>query len=43
MLLSIDGIPKLADFGFAKRLKTESAKTWTFCGTAEYIGNIFDI
>jgi serine/threonine protein kinase len=32
MLLSMDGTPKLADFGFAKRLKSENAKTWTFCG-----------
>ncbi|KAI6239583.1 CGMP-dependent protein kinase [Aphelenchoides fujianensis] len=37
MMLSRDGIPKLCDFGFAKRLKGENAKTWTFCGTAEYV------
>lgn len=37
MLLDVNGIPKLADFGFAKRLKSENSKTWTFCGTAEYV------
>lgn len=25
------------DFGFAKRLGPHSAKTWTFCGTPEYV------
>ena len=34
MLLDRSGYPKLVDFGFAKKLK--AAKTWTFCGTAEY-------
>jgi len=37
MILDINGIPKLVDFGFAKRLKSENAKTYTFCGTAEYV------
>lgn len=37
MLLDRNGIPKLADFGFAKRLKSESSRTYTFCGTAEYV------
>ncbi|KAI6212077.1 CGMP-dependent protein kinase [Aphelenchoides besseyi] len=37
MLLDKNGVPKLADFGFAKRLKSENAKTYTFCGTAEYV------
>uniref|UniRef100_A0A914C3A6 cGMP-dependent protein kinase n=1 Tax=Acrobeloides nanus TaxID=290746 RepID=A0A914C3A6_9BILA len=37
MLLDKNGFPKLADFGFAKRLKSESDRTWTFCGTAEYV------
>ncbi|KAI1714535.1 protein kinase domain-containing protein [Ditylenchus destructor] len=37
MLLDKNGFPKLADFGFAKQLKTEGARTWTFCGTAEYV------
>uniref|UniRef100_A0A915DXB9 Protein kinase domain-containing protein n=1 Tax=Ditylenchus dipsaci TaxID=166011 RepID=A0A915DXB9_9BILA len=37
MLLDKNGIPKLADFGFAKQLKSEGARTWTFCGTAEYV------
>lgn len=25
------------DFGFAKRLGYHSSKTWTFCGTPEYV------
>jgi cGMP-dependent protein kinase len=37
MLLDINGIPKLVDFGFAKRLPGEGARAWTFCGTAEYV------
>ncbi|CEF59401.1 cGMP-dependent protein kinase 1 [Strongyloides ratti] len=37
MLIDINGIPKLADFGFAKDLKTEEGLTNTFCGTTEYV------
>ncbi|VDK64252.1 unnamed protein product [Anisakis simplex] len=37
VLLQKDGIPKLVDFGFAKRLDEDDGRTWTFCGTAEYI------
>jgi len=33
MMLDAKGWPKLADFGFAKRLKSEEARTWT----AEYV------
>ncbi|WKY08344.1 hypothetical protein Q1695_007682 [Nippostrongylus brasiliensis] len=36
MLLDRNGYPKLVDFGFAKRLGAEG-RTWTFCGTAEYV------
>ena len=36
VLLSKDGYLKLADFGFIKELKP-SEKTFTFCGTPEYI------
>jgi cGMP-dependent protein kinase len=25
------------DFGFAKKLPSNSGKTWTFCGTPEYV------
>ncbi|CAI4231821.1 unnamed protein product [Auanema sp. JU1783] len=35
MLLDRNGIPKLVDFGFAKKIK--DGRTWTFCGTAEYV------
>ncbi|KAH7714541.1 Protein PKG-2 a [Aphelenchoides avenae] len=37
MLLDRNGWPKLADFGFAKQLKSADDRTYTFCGTAEYI------
>lgn len=36
LLLDESGYVKLVDFGFAKRLQT-SRKTWTFCGTPEYV------
>lgn len=36
MLLDRNGWPKLVDFGFAKKLKN-GGRTWTFCGTAEYV------
>lgn len=35
LLLDNNGYAKLVDFGFAKRIG--HAKTWTFCGTAEYV------
>lgn len=28
---------KLTDFGFAKKLLPAGRKTWTFCGTPEYV------
>lgn len=36
LLLDVNGYVKLVDFGFAKKLQT-SRKTWTFCGTPEYV------
>ncbi|VDL59201.1 unnamed protein product [Hymenolepis diminuta] len=36
MLLTANGYIKLCDFGFAKRLGAQR-KTWTFCGTPEYV------
>ncbi|XP_064458304.1 cGMP-dependent protein kinase 1-like [Ornithodoros turicata] len=36
MLLDVTGYIKLVDFGFAKKL-TNGRKTWTFCGTPEYV------
>lgn len=35
-MLDVNGYVKLVDFGFAKKLQT-SRKTWTFCGTPEYV------
>ena len=37
MLLDTQGYAKLTDFGFAKRLLPPGRKTWTFCGTPEYV------
>nr|XP_046916153.1 cGMP-dependent protein kinase 1-like [Dermatophagoides farinae] len=37
MLLDPFGYAKLTDFGFAKRLLPPGRKTWTFCGTPEYV------
>lgn len=31
------GYVKLTDFGFAKKLMPAGRKTWTFCGTPEYV------
>ncbi|XP_025412180.1 cGMP-dependent protein kinase, isozyme 2 forms cD4/T1/T3A/T3B isoform X3 [Sipha flava] len=36
LLLDITGYVKLVDFGFAKKLQN-GRKTWTFCGTPEYV------
>ncbi|XP_061887816.1 cGMP-dependent protein kinase 1-like isoform X1 [Entelurus aequoreus] len=36
LLLDSAGYAKLADFGFAKKMGF-SKKTWTFCGTPEYV------
>lgn len=37
MLLDEYGYIKLTDFGFAKRLYPPGSKTWTFCGTPDYV------
>lgn len=37
MLLDEHGYVKLTDFGFAKKLLPAGRKTWTFCGTPEYV------
>lgn len=36
LLLDAKGYVKLVDFGFAKRIPS-GTKTWTFCGTPEYV------
>ncbi|KAJ3610689.1 hypothetical protein NHX12_022781 [Muraenolepis orangiensis] len=36
LLLTSDGYVKMADFGFAKKIGL-GKKTWTFCGTPEYV------
>ncbi|KAK5641360.1 hypothetical protein RI129_009907 [Pyrocoelia pectoralis] len=36
LLLDSNGYVKLVDFGFAKKLQN-GRKTWTFCGTPEYV------
>merc|ERR1711970_1284290 len=36
LLLDSQGYVKLVDFGFAKKLQV-GRKTWTFCGTPEYV------
>ncbi|GAB0095297.1 cGMP-dependent protein kinase [Sergentomyia squamirostris] len=36
LLLDVQGYVKLVDFGFAKKLQN-GRKTWTFCGTPEYV------
>src|SRR5690554_1306826 len=38
LLIDRDGHMKIADFGFAKKLRPEdSYRTWTLCGTPEYL------
>lgn len=37
LLIGSDGYLKLTDFGFAKRLDKNPPRTWTLCGTPEYI------
>ncbi|XP_020481952.1 cGMP-dependent protein kinase 2 isoform X1 [Labrus bergylta] len=36
LLLDAEGYVKMADFGFAKKIG-RGKKTWTFCGTPEYV------
>lgn len=36
LILDADGYLKLVDFGFAKKIGS-GQKTWTFCGTPEYV------
>ncbi|KAG7271516.1 hypothetical protein CRUP_007505 [Coryphaenoides rupestris] len=36
LMLDSEGYVKLVDFGFAKKI-TSGQKTWTFCGTPEYV------
>ncbi|XP_072921323.1 cGMP-dependent protein kinase 2 isoform X1 [Hemitrygon akajei] len=36
LMLDTEGYIKLVDFGFAKKIG-RGQKTWTFCGTAEYV------
>ncbi|XP_076126156.1 cGMP-dependent protein kinase 2 [Alosa pseudoharengus] len=36
LMLDAEGYIKLVDFGFAKKMKC-GQKTWTFCGTPEYV------
>ena len=37
VMIDSEGYPVLVDFGFAKQLKSESTKTFTFCGTPNYV------
>ena len=37
ILINKNGYLKLTDFGFAKQLDNEKAKTYTLCGTPEYL------
>lgn len=37
LLIDRDGHLKITDFGFAKKLKD---RTWTLCGTPEYLGTL---
>ncbi|XP_020911270.1 cGMP-dependent protein kinase 1 [Exaiptasia diaphana] len=37
LLLDSRGYVKLVDFGFAKKVGFGGRKTWTFCGTPEYV------
>ncbi|KAL1459722.1 hypothetical protein WDU94_011678 [Cyamophila willieti] len=37
LLLDHRGYVKLVDFGFSKHLGHSGCKTWTFCGTPEYV------
>nr|XP_057927791.1 cGMP-dependent protein kinase 2 isoform X3 [Doryrhamphus excisus] len=36
LMLDSEGYVKLVDFGFAKKIRS-GQKTWTFCGTPEYV------
>jgi cGMP-dependent protein kinase len=37
LLLDSTGYVKLTDFGFSKQLEGPDEKSWTFCGTPEYV------
>ena len=37
VMIDAEGYPIIIDFGFAKELPSESSKTYTFCGTPNYV------
>lgn len=37
VVIDAKGYIKLVDFGFAKQLKTAASRTWTLCGTPQYL------
>lgn len=39
LLIDREGHLKITDFGFAKKLKD---RTWTLCGTPEYLGIVYE-
>jgi len=41
VLLDAKGHIRLVDFGLSKQFKEENAKTYTFCGTPEYLGTAY--
>lgn len=43
ILIDQDGLPKIADFGLSKIVKTHDQLNYSFCGSLEYMAPVLNI